>query len=178
MWPSLAGRVVDRRGDPVAGARVWFERAGPAGDARTTAALTTDAEGRFARGPLARAARTVLVQAPGIAHGTRFDLAALGAPSDVRLVTPVKTSVKIAATRATLAADSVAFLDRYGVKVAVTITRGDSAHGASDVALVDGETEVITVPDLAVQLVLSRHGNEVTRVPVDLAPGRLIELRP
>lgn len=176
MWPGVAGIVVDRRGAPVARASVWMERVDPATNAvRSTPGLSTDADGRFVHGALACAARTLCVQTEGIAHPTRIDLATQGDVAQLRLTAPVKTSARIAGA---LDADSGTFLDAQEQPVAVTITHGDSAWGAFDVPLVEGASEVVTVPDDAVTLVLRKQGREVARRRVELRPGDLQVLGP
>lgn len=174
MWPGVAGAVVDRRGAAVAGASVWIEGRVD-GTRPRTETLTTDGAGRFAHGPLLRAVDTVLVQTPGIAWPTRFDLNDLGDPTHLRLTAPIATHARIEATHA---GDSATFLDANGTAVGVTITQGDRAWGAADVPLTDGRSEVVTVPDDAVVLVLKLAGREVARVPVDLRPGALQVLQP
>jgi hypothetical protein len=124
------------------------------------------------------AARTILVQTPGIADATRLALAACGPAADLRVVAPVSTKVRIVATAATREADSAAFLGADGGKIAATITHGNQAWGAKDIALVDGQSEVVVVPDDAVTLVLFKQGKETLRLPVALTPERLHELRP
>ncbi|MBL9080034.1 MAG: sigma-70 family RNA polymerase sigma factor [Planctomycetes bacterium] len=184
MWPGVGGAVVDRRGAPVPGASVWIE--GPAtrdpdapplvgGEPPRTATMTTDADGRFAHGPLVRTAGTLLVQAPGIAWPTRFKLAQLGDTTRLQVAAPVATPVRIAATHA---GDRATFHDARGTAIGVTITQGDRAWGATDVPLVDGQSEVIAVPDDATTLVLWRGDHEVGRVPVDLRPGAVQVLQP
>ncbi|MCC7065511.1 MAG: carboxypeptidase regulatory-like domain-containing protein, partial [Planctomycetes bacterium] len=176
MWPGVAGIVVDRRGSPVARASVWMERVDPATNAvRSTPGLSTDADGRFVHGALACAARTLCVQTEGIAHPTRIDLAAQSDVAQMRLTAPVKTSARIAGA---LDADSGTFLDAQEQPIAVTITHGDSAWGAFDVPLVEGASEVVTVPDDAVTLVLRKQGREMARRRVELRPGDLQVLGP
>lgn len=176
LWPNVAGVVVDRRGAPIARASVWMERVDPATQAvRNTPGLSTDADGRFAHGALACAAGTLCVQTEGIAHPTRIDLATHGDVAHLRLTAPVKTSARIAGA---LDADTGTFLDAQERPVAVTVTHGDSASGAFEVPLVEGASEVVTVPDDAVTLVLRKQGREVVRRRVELRPGELQVLRP
>ena len=61
-----------------------------------------------------------------------------------------------------------------------TITHGDRAGGILDIPLVDGQSEVLIVPDSAVELVLFKKGAEHVRTRVDLVPGEIlvIETRP
>lgn len=176
LWPNVAGDVVDRRGAPIARASVWMERVDPATKAvRSTPGLSTDADGRFEHGALACAAGTLCVQTEGIAHPTRIDLATQGDVAHLRLTVAVKTSARIAGAPD---ADSGTFLDAREQPVAVTITHGDSAWGAFEVPLVEGASEVVTVPDDAVTLVLRKQGREVARRGVELRPGELQVLRP
>ena len=86
--------------------------------------------------------------------------------------------MRIVATAATREADSAAFLVADGGKIAATITHGNQAWGAKDIALVDGQSEVVVVPDDAMTLVLFKQGKETLRLPVALTPERLHELRP
>ncbi len=190
VWSGLGGIIVDRRGKSVAKASIWFTRkvgasplsgttplAVPRGTIET-ARLSSDADGRFQRGPLSRQAQTILVQAPGIAHGTPFDLQQLGDLRNLRLVVPVKTRARIAATPSSRAADSASFFDAAGTKVAVTITHGDRAWGAGHFQLVEGQSEAMTVPDSAVALVLFAKGKEQGRMLVELVPGEIQVIHP
>lgn len=178
MWPGIAGIVVDRWGAAVPGASVWIEGREtpnvPESRPRTNT-LPTDADGRFAHGPLVRSANKLRVQAPGVAWPTTFDLETLGDPMTLQLAAPVATRVRIAATHA---GDSATFLDAKGTRIGVTITHGDQATGAANVPLTNGRSELLTVPDDAATLVLKRSGHEVVRIPVDLRPGAVQVLQP
>lgn len=190
-WAAIAGLVVDRRGQAVAGASIWCGRefvlapglakrrdlAVPVGTVDTTR-IATDARGGFAPGSRSRRAGKILIQAPGIAHATPFDLASLRDGANLRLVVPVKVPTRIVSTPGSRAADSASFVDRSGTRIAVTITHGDRAWDASNVLLVDGQSEVMTVPDSAVELVLFSKGKELSRMPVDLVPGKLQLIEP
>lgn len=173
-WPAVAGVVVDRRGQPVAGVDVWAERVLAAGEEPlSTRHRTTAADGRFALAALAQSGSTLRAQAPGTAKAVAFDLRTSADVAALRLVVPVKTTVRVQAP----GADSVRFLDREGHVVFMTVTQGDVAWGAEAVALTNGSSETVTVPDDAVTMVLQQGGVEVARVPVDLRPGDLQVLR-
>lgn len=175
-WPSVAGRIVDRRGDPVPRASVWMVRVDASNGAEyATPTMQTDDDGRFAHGSLARAASQLCVQSEGLAAAVRFDLTQLGDVSRLRLTVPVKTRARIVTPRD---ADAATFLDAHGEPIAATITQGNLAFGSLAVPLQEGRSEVIVVPDHAVTLVLSKSGGEVARILVDLRPGAVQILEP
>lgn len=176
IWPAVEGIVVDRHGNPIAGAAVFFEFTPDVdGAARRTDQVTTDEQGRFVRGPLVRVAATALVQAPGTAVPKRVDIGRSADARRLRLTAPVRTNVRIVATQA---ADNAAFFDGAGNPVFATITHGSAAWGSHLIPLTDGASEFVVVPDDAVTLVLTNEGREVTRLSVELRPGEAQVLRP
>ncbi|MBZ0151628.1 MAG: sigma-70 family RNA polymerase sigma factor [Planctomycetes bacterium] len=170
-WPAVAGVVVDRHGTPIVGADVWIQRPGDkAGEVHYSAHLHTGADGRFSRGALVQSAHALCVQTPGTAKAKEFDLRACADVGALRIVAAVGTSVRV---QTTSGADSVQFLDREGHLVTMTVTQGNVAWGAEGVALTNGASETVTVPDDAVTMVLQKDGREVARTAVDLRQGGL-----
>ncbi len=175
-WPTIRGTVVDRRGNAVAEAGIWFRRT-TVSDQLESERIQTDSAGKFEYEGLARGATTLLVQGPGIAHPTPFEIPTLGDLEDVRVVIPVRTSAQVVATATSRTGSRVVFHDARGEPIAVTITHGNMAWGQHHVDLKDGQSEAFTLPDDAIEALLLDGETEITRMRLDLAPDRTLAVR-
>lgn len=182
VWGEVAGIVRDRRGHPVAKARLWCTRGSAQGDVSTerleTDAFETDADGRFhfAAG-LTREVDRLLVQAQSIAWPTEFPLHRSGRLDALELTVPIRAAVKVLRSPSSVMANGIAFCRRDGTRVGATITQGNMAWGQAVVPLTDGSSETITVPDDAIEAVLLDGETVLGRYPVDLSADELHELR-
>lgn len=179
-WPALFGVVVDRRGQPVAGADWSFDGPAPQqwGEARLNGPFGhADGQGRIVHPALSRAIDTLLVKGPGMADWERFALADLKEPGGFQLSVPVGCQVQVILADGG-GADSVAFIDSKGRMVPVVVTHGNAAWGSQEVTFTDGATQTFMAPDDLVELVLRKGGQVVRRVPVTIEVGKLNILRP
>lgn len=181
VWPHLRVLVLDRRGNPVAGAHWTVERDPvPGADAAPESIPwgRSDAAGRIERRALSRALGSLLVKAPGMAEFERFPLAEVARTAEFRAVVPVPVAAQIQLADPGEAVDAVEFVDARGRRVPVVLTHGNQAWGTRRLHLMLGRSEAFTAHDDCVELVLLRSGGEVRRAPVTLVPGRLNVLRP
>jgi protocatechuate 3,4-dioxygenase beta subunit len=176
-WGEIAGVVHDRRGQPVAAAGVWCERSAD-GTVAATARIETAADGTF-RIPagITREIDRLLVQAPTIAHATVFSLRDAARVGELRLVVPVRASVQVEPTAASRGATAVEFRRADGTPTVPTRTHGNMAWGEQRIGLVDGRSEVVTVPDDAAFAVLLVGDEELGRHAIELLPDGINRLR-
>lgn len=181
LWPALRGIVVDRRGDPVAGADWSLLGDAPAGwgEAKLNGDFRhADGDGRIAYPALARSVHTLLVKGPGMADWERILLRDLARVDDFRVVVPVGVQAQVVLADAGEDVDSVGFIDLAGRTVPVVVTHGDTAWGTRDVALTAGASQTFMAPDDLAELVLRKGGREVRRSAVTVRRGQLNVLRP
>ena len=178
-WPALRGVVVDRRGQPCAGADWLLERSARDGeDARQGNWQHADAEGRIAHPPLSRAIDTLCVKAAGMAEWQRVPLASLPRLDEFRVVVPVGCQVRIEADGAWRDVEYATLATADGNDSPVVITRGNLAFGTARIPLDGGRSQTFVALDDCVELRLFRGAQLVHRTPVALQPGQLIVLRP
>lgn len=178
-WPALRGVVVDRRGQPCAGADWLLERSARDGeDARQGNWQHADAEGRITHPPLSRAIDTLCVKAAGMAEWQRVPLASLPRVDEFRVVVPVGCQVRIEADGTWRDAEYATLVTADGTESPVVITRGNLAFGTSRIPLDGGHSQTFVALDDCVELRLFRGTQLVHTTPVALRPGPLIVLRP
>jgi RNA polymerase sigma factor (sigma-70 family) len=183
----IAGIVVDRRGNPVAGATLWADRRGAPrteGSARSGPAridgsrVHSDTDGAFELIGISKAATSLCLQAPDLSAIVEVSLAGETDLERLRIVVSLRCHAQVDLTGSSISADSIGFLDAEGEAVSVTRKAGDVSFVAPRFGLVAGRSEVLSVPDEATTLVFFDGEDEVTRVPVELVPGRVNVLRP
>jgi hypothetical protein len=178
-WPVLRGVVVDRRGQPCAGADWLLERSARDGeDARQGNWQHADDEGRIEHPPLSRAIDTLCVKAAGMAEWQRVPLASLPRVDEFRVVVPVGCQVRIEADGAWRDAEYATLVTADGADSPVVITRGNLAFGTARIPLDGGRSQTFVALDDCVELRLFRGAQLVHRTPLALQPGPLIVLRP
>ncbi|MCP3920691.1 MAG: sigma-70 family RNA polymerase sigma factor [bacterium] len=184
---SVAGRVVDASGDPVAGARVRsFQRAFTVrgiGEVthswdRSGPADSSDANGRFALGHVARSGVWLLVDADGFrTRSVRLDEVA---DTDEVLIELDANQVAVGHFQLVLGetkrADAFALVDRFGEPLPIMLRRGGYRTSRERWELVDGRSYVLYASANAAELVLFLDGVEVERTPVALVEGELVTL--
>lgn len=169
----VAGRVLDGRGEPLAGVsvqRAWSRGTGPerGGPPRAEDQVFTDGEGRFDLGELALAGAELQLCAPSLPVCERVKLADERDPGalEVRLARSCELQVVV---RDPALADQVALLDGEGRAVLALEVRGNVAFQTPRPDLVDGRTSVLQVGETACTLVLYREHREVLRRPLELS---------
>ena len=176
---EFTGRVVDRSGRPLVGARVQTRHDG-ARVAHTTWIVTgrtseTDAEGRFTLGATAMTGALIRVDGPGLIP-VDLPVPAEAGDGEVQLVVPARRDLRVLLDDATLA-DHVTVEDAAGERLLLFDFRYDRRLSRIAAPLVQGRSEVLGVSELAKVLVLHRGEEPVRRVALRLLPGRVNEVR-
>ncbi|TAH39767.1 MAG: sigma-70 family RNA polymerase sigma factor [Planctomycetota bacterium] len=192
LYASVSGRVLDRFGSGVAGARVFpmcdafalEHEGGTTTMHAVTGATTTDAEGRFTLPRVPR--RRVYLRVEGddimpmeFSRGLEGGLgeAWTGAMDAMEIVVSRRVHFQVELADPA-EADQLAMADGRGHLLVVNQFSAGSREEREMFPLVDGKSAALAVPDTAEALVLYRDGSEVRRVPVRLQAGDLNVLRP
>lgn len=173
---DLAGRVVDRGGDPIAGARVHVAVTRPdSEDFIGGPSQPTDAAGRFAfqrvRGSQFRLQvelADIVAEPLEVLPGDRFD--------DLLITVARRAYVQVDLGDRPEFADSALLLDAHGETIPLQVTRTTLADGIATsvqatvlaLAIVDGRSDVGSTAEGDCTCVLSKGGLEVARIPVRL----------
>lgn len=184
LIPRLAGRVVDRRGNGVAGARVTAElgqltsKLEDLGE-MSSEATTTDAEGRFELRDLSRAAAQLVVELESSLNRRTVALAEVDDLEhiEVRVAGTCHLQVE-AASQGALDARAFRVLDAGGQPMQMAAHQGDISYAMTTLYLQEGRSQAVQVSDAAATLVLLRDDVEVKRIPLDLRTGELNVIRP
>jgi len=183
-YARIAGRVIDRSGRPVEGARVRPNLPYVAERSQETSALLgegvlTDADGRFEFRDLSREVDLLLVYPPGATSGTSVfipngqDLEAIVAR------VPRYCNIQIDLTGSSIQASSFIAMDEKGLMLSMSMRQGEQTiAGESDFPLVDGRSEAISVSEDARKLVFYGNGKKVAEIPLHLVPEQLNIIRP
>jgi RNA polymerase sigma factor (sigma-70 family) len=184
VFERIAGRVVTRRGEPLAGVRVRLFRetfaidheGGRDNEAQETAAIVTGEDGRF---EFRNAAKTdVWVLASGDAIlGEGLRLSDAVDPLDLEIVVSLRVHVQVELAEPFDRADSVGFLSEDGRRTYASIMRAGGSHMASTFALVGGRSEVLAIEERTTTLILFLGDVEVARLPLRPTPGELYVVR-
>lgn len=173
----LSGRLVSSDGLPLEGISVGLFR--PMVTVATTtltragAVDETDATGTFDLGTVSRDGTFLEVDGPGlmplrlaVSPGTESMTVVLPSRCDVRVLLPDADE-----------ADQMKILDGHGETLPLVSFRSDRRQAREQVSLWSGRSEVLSVTDNAATLVLLKDGQDVRRIPLQLQPGRLNEIR-
>lgn len=183
---DLAGRVVDRGGEPISGARVHVAvtRQGSE-DFIGGPSQLTDASGRFAfqrvRGSQFRLqveAADIVAEPLEVLPGARFD--------ELVITVARRAYVQVDLGERRELADAARFLDAGGETIALLVTRTTLADGiatstqglALALPIVAGRSDVGSTAECDCTCVLSKGGVEVARIPVRLRGTGVTIVRP
>ena len=178
VHPRVAGRVVTRAGDPVAGVSVSLLRItyevklehGKQNDGVERPPVLTDEDGAFEFLKVPKGEIGVLVQGDEILFtGTRLEMES--DVEDIVLHATRRLHLQVELDAPHERADRMRVLDASGKPVVQHVMQAEGAYFHTEMKLVDGRSEVITVDDDAATLVLLRGEDEVVRIPLHLAPG-------
>jgi len=181
MTVKVAGRVVDRSGQPVPGAEVWLVRETPReqggqGD-RVEVFARADGEGAF--------------EFPGVSADVRH--ARVAFPNDLSfeyriepgqnlgglvLVAYRRAHLQVDLTGSSVIADAFEVLDGTGEPLTVGKFEANLAMSMSRGPITGGRSEVLTSLDSAETVVLYRGDAESGRIQVRLVPGEVTMVRP
>lgn len=175
----VAGRVVDRAGQPVGevtvGASMTIYRSGYSSHGDGGSSVTTDAEGRFELHDVPCADVVLTVNGPSIVHH-RIALDTLLAASSQDVVVKRRHHLRIDADPAR-GATAFRVYDAAGAPQSVTELSGGSSLSRDRWPLHDGKSGVLAVGDDVVTVALERDGTELVRLPVRLVAGDVTIVR-
>ncbi|MFG0317112.1 MAG: sigma-70 family RNA polymerase sigma factor [Planctomycetota bacterium JB042] len=182
----LAGRIVDRHGRPVAGARcqvstLMLAARDPASkqeyyNVRVGSTATSAADGRFVLTDVPREGSTLDVTGGGVASEQSFPIPA-APPAELVLRVALRCELRIDRPAAASAA-GFRLLDAAGDVVScVRRTHGHIVH-LRDVPLAEGCSELVATDDsVVVAVFVDAEGAELERVPVELRAGERTVVR-
>jgi hypothetical protein len=179
----MAGRVVDPRGEPVAGAQVAVRRELSASNGHGTqglegTAVPTDEEGRF---EIERAAADVELAQVKVESGAVWEVVPID-PSAQRLglVLRVGRACRLVVDASELlGVTGFRVLDANGTALGIGESMGGGGwRGSHQWGLKNGRSGRVIVSESATTLVLLEHDRERARVPLRLVPGEVSVVRP
>jgi hypothetical protein len=186
LWDRVAGVIVDKRGNPMAGVQVTLGRNTfeiamgktghySSGGGRLGPVVTGD-DGRFEFKNVAKKDVDVMATAPDILPNG-MALASAARPDDVRIVVLLRCHMKVELTNPS-DGDQFEVRDGAGRKIGMTTFSGGMSWGTDVGTLTAGSSEVVAVEETARTLVLLSGGKEVRRVALDLKPGQVNVIKP
>lgn len=193
LTERVAGRVVDRRGEPIPGITVMLMCDAFAGQfqGRTygtrhlhTDGVETDEQGRFefehvpaADIYLRLGGDLILPLEYGRGHeGGLEGLVGTDHLTDFDVPVALRTHVRVELTDPARA-QTIQFLDAEGEILPINVMEGRGRYTVVAYELVEGRTPTLAMPDTAWTLVFRRGEEEVHRMPVELHPGDINVLR-
>jgi RNA polymerase sigma-70 factor (ECF subfamily) len=178
----IAGHVVDRDGQPIAGASVtpsiFF--AGTADKIGLYGSpVGTDGEGRFDLRGLSRDVDELLVSLKDSPDSKTVLLAKEENVESITVQMARGCHLQVDLSGSHIEADAFAVFDEKGKMLGFLIQRPEmTLSGEQFLPLVDGRSEAVGTSDAARKLVLTLHGEKVAEIPIQLTPGRLNVIRP
>lgn len=169
----VAGRVLDLRGNPLAGLRVFVGRRLQLGEdrylapLRTRGAPVTDPEGRFRFPGMVVRGTYLILSGQGVIGPDRIQLEGRTDLDRMELRVPVSCRFQVFLQDAG-SADSLQILDAEGRPLRLVVRLANTTRSGPRTALVRGRSEVVQVPETATTLVLLKGREEVRRMPIEL----------
>ncbi|HKB15337.1 MAG TPA: hypothetical protein VKF62_04695, partial [Planctomycetota bacterium] len=187
LYERVAGRVASRSGQPVPGATVFpmcdaFKTTLKGGGASTNhdrlAGVRTDAEGRFELRNVPKSLVYLRIEGESLlpleyARGGELPRNRI---EDLQITVDLRCHFKVELADPA-SADEVSVLDADGKALTINIFYGNGRQENDRAPIVEGRSHTMAVTDAGRTLVLLLKGKEVNRVPLDLSPGKLAELR-
>lgn len=154
LVPRIAGRVVDRRGNAIEGARVTAElgRSTPKLEdvgSLQSVAVTTDVQGRFELRDVARSAETLVVHPPGSLNGRSVVLADVRDLTEIEVVVAGQCHIQVELAGSKLGARAFRVLDARGDELQMAAHQGDISYAMTMVGLTEGRSQALLVSDAA-----------------------------
>ncbi|MCE9595617.1 MAG: sigma-70 family RNA polymerase sigma factor [Planctomycetes bacterium] len=180
----VAGRVVTRRGEPLAGVRVKLLREtfaidhenGRDNETQESAAIITGDDGRFEFRNVSKTEVWVIASGDAIL-GEGLELSSASDPLKLEIVVSLRVHVQVELAEPFDRADSVGFLAEDGRPAYASVMRAGGSRMASGFALVDGRSEVLAIEERTTTLLLFLADVEVARIALHPTPGQLNVVR-
>lgn len=180
----VAGHVVDPRGEPISGVRLFCGRDSAPGIAWLGSPLVTadvpasDVQGAFEFAALCVEGTYLLPAGPGIADQERFELSPSMELEHLSITVSRICRFQIVLESDAQEADSFGVLDASDHGLPLGYDLGNmSVVGNGLFDLAGGRSEIMKCDERARTIVLRKKGAEVRRVPVRLAPGEVQVLK-
>jgi RNA polymerase sigma-70 factor (ECF subfamily) len=179
----IAGRVVDRDGQPIAGARVtpWISYAGTKDKIGLSGVpVASEVDGRFELRQLSLEVDELLVSLKDSPDSKKVQLAKEASVEAITVQMARGCHLKVDLSASSIQADSFTVVDEKGKMLGFMIQRPDNVTmtGEQSLPLIDGRSEAVGTSDAAVKLVLWMNGKQVAEIPLHLVPGQLNVIRP
>jgi len=176
LHERVAGRVVDGRGEPIAGAlvrlfRTTFRMAlaeGQQSDGAMAQAQLTGAEGQFEFRDVPEDV-ALLVTGETILYAWG-EVAQAADVESLEIVARRRLQLQVELDAPHERADAFEVLDSGGRELVLNVLQGDGPFHAPRMPLVDGRSAVVSLDEDATTLVLLLDGEPVARLPLHLAP--------
>jgi RNA polymerase sigma-70 factor (ECF subfamily) len=180
----LAGRIVDSRGAPIAGAKVRARRVSSSdvdghADAEETEPVTTDGQGHFQFLGVSDDVQFLRIEFEEWGLGGVKPLPPTQPRDALEIVVARIGHVRVEVQTPELKAERVCVLDQAGERLQITVSRGAGWTMGSDTMLVSGgRTEAFRVSEDARTLLLFHGNREVARIPIVVEAGKELVVRP
>ncbi|MEM7163823.1 MAG: sigma-70 family RNA polymerase sigma factor [Planctomycetota bacterium] len=179
VLPPQRGRVVSRRGRPLANARVTPTLTTNSGDTGSVwisgTSVTTDNNGYFSLTDCPRTEVMIAVSGAGIMP-TKVELDRSGGVFEIEV--PERCRFRVEADHLPNVPDDGQMLAADGTVLNVYRFVAGGNSSSNRMTIVEGRTPILAVSEDARTLVLSRGGKEVARLSIDLNPDVVSDLRP
>ena len=172
----IAGRVVDRAGRELGGVQVAVSdrRAGGLDIGRSA---TTDSAGRFALEGVTTEPAFLRIEGEDIVPELFRDVPPGADLQALELVVERRARLQVEWSEWVGRADELQVVGEGGVPLELVDLDGGGLTPRPSIEVVEGLSPALAVPASAVEAILLRGGEEVARVPLQLAPGELLLLR-
>ena len=172
--------MVDRAGTPIAGLDLWIDREVSLvgldhhfyGFMATGARGVTAADGTFELADVPRADVVLHVAGEGVSD-PELDLGPAVDPDALRLTVGRTVHLQVEVGETYRLATAVSVLDAQGNYLQLSVGTGDGTVLAPSLVIAQGRTQVASLSDAGVTLVLFQGGEELARVPLALHGGEV-----
>src|SRR5262249_24551526 len=145
----ISGHVVERSGEPVAGANVVLRRLMPAktgdehGQFLYGASIPTGADGGFSFARVSQWAHSLVVRRDWLKQPVEIALASAADLRDLRIVLPALTYLKVDLGDSTVTANQFAVLDASDCEMTFLFATADGSYSTKRQVLIDGKSRAL-----------------------------------
>jgi RNA polymerase sigma-70 factor (ECF subfamily) len=138
---------------------------------------TTDPDGRFHFDALATDGLCFQVSGRTIDIMFRWDPPSGAALDQLEIVVSMRCHLQVDLGGRAGEADAFFVLDGEGKKLTLNRWRGPTSSSGQNVPVVDGRSDVVSTTEAARTVVLTKAGQEVSRIPITPVPGEVVVAR-